>query len=467
MDFKALISKLDSMDAPQKTPAAPQLPKAVQLNEDAQLRVLSGRTTYVAEAKKKKEEDLKKKEKVDEEKSSTGGTIDRSTKGVTKHKENPDRYSDEPHAEPKSGAKSKSAAEKKDAPEQKKSKSGTWGMEGGKKFDNTKKESVEPEFKSKFMKMVEAKKDEAAKKRADAKKKKMDEAAKPDFLDVDKDGDKKEPMKKAAGEKGDDKKDSGKKGMSAAQEKYFGKKKTVKESVETKLSFKQMVQLVQESGGQQQIDAVDTELFAWANRVAKNKLGEGTKAELYAGLIYERNGGSFEMYDVLSESKKKIVESRSRLDEGMMDKVKSLLMSKLAPKLSDQEKDKMADVAKQVLGKDRADKSDFTLANIKAISKALGVKPEAASESIEEGPIDDFFGQKKVDPKSGMGTIGGIDAYHPDATLGEKLGSLTGILGGAAATIAGLFGGPAWLIIPGILSIMILSQLGMSKDGSS
>jgi hypothetical protein len=467
MDFKALISKLDSMDAPQKTPAAPQLPKAVQLNEDAQLRVLSGRTTYVAEAKKKKEEDLKKKEKVDEEKSSTGGTIDRSTKGVTKHKENPDRYSDEPHAEPKSGAKSKSAAEKKDAPEQKKSKSGTWGMEGGKKFDNTKKESVEPEFKSKFMKMVEAKKDEAAKKKADAKKKKMDEAAKPDFLDVAKDGDKKEPMKKAAGDKGGDKKDSGKKGMSAAQEKYFGKKKTVKESVETKLSFKQMVQLVQESGGQQQIDAVDTELFAWANRVAKNKLGEGTKAELYAGLIYERNGGSFEMYDVLSESKKKIVESRSRLDEGMMDKVKSLLMSKLAPKLSDQEKDKMADVAKQVLGKDRADKSDFTLANIKAISKALGVKPEAASESIEEGPIDDFFGQKKVDPKSGMGTIGGIDAYHPDATLGEKLGSLTGILGGAAATIAGLFGGPAWLIIPGILSIMILSQLGMSKDGSS
>ena len=467
MDFKALISKLDSMDAPQKTPAAPQLPKAVQLNEDAQLRVLSGRTTYVAEAKKKKEEDLKKKEKVDEEKSSTGGTIDRSTNGVTKHKENPDRYSDEPHAEPKSGAKSKSAAEKKDAPEQKKSKSGTWGMEGGKKFDNTKKESIEPEFKSKFMKMVEAKKDEAAKKKADAKKKKMDEAAKPDFLDVDKDGDKKEPMKKAAGDKGGDKKDSGKKGMSAAQEKYFGKKKTVKESVETKLSFKQMVQLVQESGGQQQIDAVDTELFAWANRVAKNKLGEGTKAELYAGLIYERNGGSFEMYDVLSESKKKVVENRSRLDEGTMDKVKSLLMSKLVPKLSDQEKDKMADVARQVLGKDRADKSDFTLANIKAVAKALGAKPEAASESIEEGPVGDFFGQKKKDPKSGRGTLGGIDAWAPSATLGEKLTSLTGILGGAAATIAGIFGGPAWLIIPGFLAIMILSQVGMDRDGSS
>ena len=442
MDFKSLISKIESIDGKINTPKAPELPKSVQLNEDAQLRVLSGRTTYVAEAKKKAEEDVKEADdmKVGDKKNIATGTVEKTKTGIV-HKS----------SKAYGGSEEKEADDEDDKPKKK-----------------AKKESVEPEFKSKFMKMVEAKKEEAAdKKKKMAKKEKMAEGSKPDFLDVDKDGDKKEPMKKAAGEKGDDKKDSGKKGMSAAQEKYFGKKKTVKESVETKLSFKQMVQLVQESGGQQQIDAVDTELFAWANRVAKNKLGEGTKAELYAGLIYERNGGSFEMYDVLSESKKKIVESRSRLDEGMMDKVKSLLMSKLAPKLSDQEKDKMADVAKQVLGKDRADKSDFTLANIKAISKALGVKPEAASESIEEGPIDDFFGQKKVDPKSGMGTIGGIDAYHPDATLGEKLGSLTGILGGAAATIAGLFGGPAWLIIPGILSIMILSQLGMSKDGSS
>lgn len=44
--------------------------------------------------------------------------------------------------------------------------------------------------------------------------KKVDEAAKPDFLDIDKDGDKKEPMKKAA-----------KDGMSDKQAKYFGKKK--------------------------------------------------------------------------------------------------------------------------------------------------------------------------------------------------------------------------------------------------
>ena len=44
------------------------------------------------------------------------------------------------------------------------------------------------------------------------------EAAKPDFLDLDKDGDKKEPMSKAADEKGDDKKDDSK-GLTAAQKK--------------------------------------------------------------------------------------------------------------------------------------------------------------------------------------------------------------------------------------------------------
>lgn len=52
---------------------------------------------------------------VKEEKSSTGGEIDRSTKGVTKHKEDPNRYSDEPHAEPASKVKSQSAADKASA----------------------------------------------------------------------------------------------------------------------------------------------------------------------------------------------------------------------------------------------------------------------------------------------------------------------------------------------------------------
>ena len=287
MDFKSLITKISSMDDQISTVAAPVLDKAVQLNEDAALRVLAGQSTYVAEAKKKKEEDVKEEMKVGDKKpSSTGGTIEKTATGI-KH-----------HAGKNYGG---SKAEPEDDDEDDKPKK------------KAKKESVEPEFKSKFMKMVEAKKDEKAKAKKD-KKQEVKEGSKPDFLDIDKDGDKEEPMKKAAADKGDDK-PAGKKGMSDKQAKYFGKKneskmmpkgkkRPVKESVEAKLSFKQMVQLVQESGGQQQIDPLDKSLFNWATRVATSKLGEGMKAELYAGLIYERNGGTFEMYDVLSEAQK-------------------------------------------------------------------------------------------------------------------------------------------------------------------
>jgi hypothetical protein len=294
MDFKSLISKIESIDGKIETPSAPELPKTVQLNEDAELRVLAGTSTYIAEAKKKAEEKKEVKEEEmkvgDTKKTSKGGTVTKTKTGI-QHKAGPGVYggSDDKDTDP-------------DADEDKAA-----GKRGRKKTW----EAVDAEkFKEKFSKMIEAKKEE----KKDAKKKPMKEGAKPDFLDIDKDGDKKEPMKKAAADKGGDKKD-GKKGMSAKQEKYFGKKneskmmpkgkkRPVKESVEQKLTFKQMVQLVQESGGQQQIDPVDTDLFNWATRVAKNKLGEGMKAELYAGLIYERNGGVFEMYDVLAENQK-------------------------------------------------------------------------------------------------------------------------------------------------------------------
>jgi hypothetical protein len=291
MDFKKLLNTIDSVQTRPETPAAPVLPTAVQLNEDAQLRVLSGRTTYVAEAKKKAEED-KKEEAVKEEmkvgdskKTAKGGTVTKTKTGIV-HKAGPGSYggSDDKDTDP-------------DADDEPKAK-------------KAKKESIDADaFKGKFAKMVEAKKED----KKDAKKKEVKEAAKPDFLDIDKDGDKKEPMKKAAADKGGDKKD-GKKGMSAKQEKFFGKKneskmmpkgkkRPVKESVEGKLTFKDMVKLVQESGGQQQIDAVDQELFAWAQRVAAAKFNESAKQEVYAGLVYERMGGVFEMYDVLAEQK--------------------------------------------------------------------------------------------------------------------------------------------------------------------
>ena len=63
-----------------------------------------------------------------------------------------------------------------------------------------------------------------------------------------------------------------------------------------------MIKLVQESGGQQQIDPVDAELFDWAQRVAVAKFNESAKQEVYAGMVYERMGGEFRMFDVLSES---------------------------------------------------------------------------------------------------------------------------------------------------------------------
>jgi hypothetical protein len=286
MDFKSILNKLDGMEAPVATPAAPVLEKAVQLNEDAELRVLAGTSSYLSEAKKAKEE-KKEEEKVDEvfdadakvgdtKKTATGGTATKTATGLV-------------HKGKKYGGEEEKSDDDEDAPKAKKAK----------------KESIDTEaFKGKFAKMVEAKKAE--------KKKPMKEAAKPDFLDIDGDGDKKEPMKKAAADKkaasGDDEKDS--KGLSAKQKKLpLGlqkaiAKKTVKESIEPKLTFKDMVKLVQESGGQQAIDPVDTALFTWAQRVAANKFTESTKAELYAGLIYERNGGVFEMYDVLSEDKK-------------------------------------------------------------------------------------------------------------------------------------------------------------------
>ena len=47
MDFKSLLNKLDSMDAPATAIAAPTLPSAVKLDESASLRVLAGQTSYL------------------------------------------------------------------------------------------------------------------------------------------------------------------------------------------------------------------------------------------------------------------------------------------------------------------------------------------------------------------------------------------------------------------------------------
>lgn len=105
--------------------------------------------------------------KVGDSKKTRTGILTKTKTGVV-HKNT--SYNDEEHGEPTSNVKSKSAAEKKADKEKEiklpKHKGNTWGMKGGEKFG-----------------------------------KKMEEGKKPDFLDLDKDGDKKEPMKKAAKEK--------------------------------------------------------------------------------------------------------------------------------------------------------------------------------------------------------------------------------------------------------------------------
>ena len=354
MDFKSLISKLDSIEAPKETPRAPTLPKVAKLNEDAELRVLAGTSTLLKEL----DMNLIKAAQKGQEGKPIGKPDAESDKNVKK------KYGYRMDGEP---AERDSDDTKQDR--------------RGRKRQN-KGESVEldkEKFQEKFSKMVEAKKGSKKDEKADEgiistpaklvgkaiggvskaagaiagvpggiarafgkgkqkskdvisgddednkKKESVREAkkgSKPDFLDVDKDGDKKEPMKKAAKEagKGGEKKET--KGVTAAQKKLppglqkaIAKKKgktesvrrskrVVAESLDPILKFQDMLKLVQESGGQQQIDPLDKTLFAWATRVAKNKLGEGLKAEVYAGMIYERNGGRFEMYDVLAEDQK-------------------------------------------------------------------------------------------------------------------------------------------------------------------
>lgn len=326
MDFKSLINKIDSIEELQAAPKTIEQTKRVQLDEDAELRVLAGTSSLLAEVavmekkhtkaeKEKETASNKKSESISTEKETISELDMNLLKAAQKGQEG--KPIGKPDAESDKNVKKKygyrmdgEPAERDDDPSKQERR--------GRKRKNEDIEIDTESFKSKFLQMVEEKKKEA-KKTVKGKKaeEKMDEAkgSKPDFLDVDKDGDTKEPMKKAAKEAGKngDKEES--KGLSAKQKKLppglqkaiaakKGKKKTVKESYEPKMSFREMMRLVVESGGQQQIDPLDKALFAWATRVAQNKLGENTKSEVYAGLVYERMGGRFEMYDVLSEDQK-------------------------------------------------------------------------------------------------------------------------------------------------------------------
>jgi hypothetical protein len=329
MDFKSIVAKINELNDPVINVKAPSLPAAPVLNEDAQIRVLAGLTTIkqevLTEAKKteaKKEEPKKTEAKKEKEVSeATGfrasgkkkGEVEKSTRKQYFVKLEKDGASKGMTIVADDGESQQEVRDRaaRDA------RSGGWTVASIRV-----KGDVDESFYNKFDKMVEAKKKEKTEKKvSEAKDKctcetkgktkcavhgKMNEAAKPDYLDMDKDGNKKETMKKAVADKKTGKPKKGvnpfaKKNESAMMPK--GKKRPVKESIEQKLTFKDMIKLVKESGGQQQIDPVDQELFAWAQRVAAAKFNESAKQEVYAGLVYERMGGVFEMFDVLAETK--------------------------------------------------------------------------------------------------------------------------------------------------------------------
>ena len=200
---------------------------------------------------KKKEKDLDEafddKAKVGDKKKTATGELEKTSTGV-KHTNT--SYKDDGDSEEKSGkggkshAKSQSAAEKKSqAPKLKQSPKSakTWGMKDNEKFDNRDKEVKEGSIQGGVWTADAPKKgapnvpvpspnegptssakrpvkpgttpekakldpryktDPAFKKEVDtASKIGVKEGKKPDFLDMDKDGDKKEPMKKAVADK--------------------------------------------------------------------------------------------------------------------------------------------------------------------------------------------------------------------------------------------------------------------------
>ena len=176
--------------------------------------------------KEKNQKDLDEtfddKAKVGDTKKTRTGVVTKTSTGVT-HKNT--SYADDGEAEQKSGkgvkshAKSQSAAEKKDkAPAQKQSKTGTWGMKDGAKFDNRDKKVKEtmapmepdgatappPKGKDGQYPIVTSgphKGKRWSPKTPGPTNPTFKEGKKPDFLDMDKDGDKKEPMKKAVADK--------------------------------------------------------------------------------------------------------------------------------------------------------------------------------------------------------------------------------------------------------------------------
>ena len=279
--MKDILDKLDAIETPVAGVAAPTLPSPIQLDESAQLRVLAGQSSLLTEAAKVKKPKAKKEEKVEEQQ-------------VECLDDDMEEDLEESAAQIAAQEKFKNLVTKVSPT----AKSGT--ATDALKSQSGKGKKPDGKGGAAFKKELDQHMKEDSKPSAGLTKKEKSAVVKKAVAgkDIGKKGKGFEKVEKAAAKSGA--KDP-KAVAAAAMWKGQAKKKAVKESIEPKLTFKQMVTLVQESGGQQQIDAVDTELFAWAQRVASAKY-EGVKQELYAGMVYENMGGEFRMFDVLSEA---------------------------------------------------------------------------------------------------------------------------------------------------------------------
>lgn len=279
--MKDILDKLDAIETPVAGVAAPTLPSPIQLDESAQLRVLAGQSSLLTEAAKVKKPKAKKEEKVEEQQ-------------VECLDDDMEEDLEESAAQIAAQEKFKNLVTKVSPT----AKSGT--ATDALKSQSGKGKKPDGKGGAAFKKELDQHMKEDSKPSAGLTKKEKSAVVKKAVAgkDIGKKGKGFEKVEKAAAKSGV--KDP-KAVAAAAMWKGQAKKKAVKESIEPKLTFKQMVTLVQESGGQQQIDAVDTELFAWAQRVASAKY-EGVKQELYAGMVYENMGGEFRMFDVLSEA---------------------------------------------------------------------------------------------------------------------------------------------------------------------
>lgn len=154
------------------------------------------------------------------------------------------------------------------------------------------------------------------------------------------------------------------------------------------MSFREMLKLVIESGGQQKMDAKNPALLRWAQRVASNKYTEHSKQELYAGLLYERFGGEFSLYDSLNES----VQRRRKLREG----------------LNDQEIDRIRKLTADLHNRDISSQEFFKQINSMQAVPAAEEPPVPSTDDVDMSMASDFdsdFGTDDdiVDPEYDLG----------------------------------------------------------------